>query len=1519
MRVSLIDSEKITEMILPNEISGVFFMKYYLKNEDVEKLINIEAENNEWVIKSNGSVNVYKDKILMNKLSLTPYVKRRIELCGYKKYIELIPAPVKEEYESFEPKKQTITIGSSENNDIIFGSENKLYATIKLENNVWNIESFEGVYLNKQKVLKKELNIGDIIFINGLRIIWMHSFFKINNPLGMRKINPNTIAPYTLINEDNTKYTPIPEEDYRMELYRSNEYFFHTPRLIENIEAQEITIDDPPTSQLPEENPAWITIGSGLTMGASAIMSGFMVANNVIAGRGWLSIMPSLIMCLALVIGSLIMPKFVNRYQKNKAIKREEYRQKKYKDYLASKEKEIQLTLAKHTQILKANNPTIEECLLLINNNNRRLWSREIKDNDFLNLRVGTGNIPSSVNVLASTEKFTLDNDSLKESVYQIVAQSKTLRDIPITFSLLNNPISAIICNNSNQEKFINSILLQLVTFQSAVELKLVFLLNHNEKEFSFAKFLPHVLSDDKTVRFYAENASEMQNISSYLEDVLKERKSTAGLDEESDNNTEKEIYKKFPNYYVIITDDFINVRSLPIVDNIIKSKINYGFSLVVLEQSLRKLPKECNTFLEVLEKDGCIFQKDLNSQTPFVLDSIPQVDMRRISNQLSKIPYSVADQASELPSSLNFLDMYKVSKIEQLNVLNRWKTNNPTISLKSLVGVHTNGEEFMLDLHEKYHGPHGLIAGSTGSGKSEFIITYVLSMAINYHPDEVQFVLIDYKGGGLAGAFDNQETKIKIPHIAGTITNLDVTDINRALVSINSELKRRQRIFNEARNITNESTIDIYKYQKYYREGILKEPVSHLFIISDEFAELKKEQPEFMSELITTSRIGRSLGVHLILATQKPSGVVNDQIWSNSRFKVCLKVQSRSDSMEMLKRPEAASLKDVGRFYLQVGYDEYFDIGQSGWSGAKYIPSDRIIKKADESLTFIDNVGNVIKNVNNPVKFSNVAEQGDQLTNIVKYLNNIAKDMHYEPKRLWLEKLPEVLYLSSLMKKYSYQVKKYEIKPIIGEYDDPENQYQGLLTLDITKNNTLIYGLPDSGLENLLMTLIYGMITQHSADELNLYIIDMGSEMLRIFNNAPQVGDICFKDDNEKIFNLMLMIDNEIEKRKELFAEYGGTYDTYIAQTKNTLPAIVVILNGYEMFTETYIKIAEMIPPLYRDGTKYGITFLIATGAANSVRMRTMEYFQNRLCLQMANDGDYRTIIPSIPRGLKPSKAKGRGIVSLNDRAYEFQSASIYPSDKVNEIIKKTILKLQEVYPKKATKINVLPKKVTEEEVRQEQYNLEQIPIGFDYKSKQPYYYNFKNNYINVICATDLNNHQGFINEFIKILSKSKMNLKVFDTLNLCQQKENIIHENWELQVLTMYNEVATEKERDSINCYVIIGISNLYKLTSEKIHKNLDTLFINVANFKKSYFIILDNSKDYQQIQVKDWYYKSIMKTEGIWLGLGVSTQLSITFSNISMDDKKLNFADIGFASNTNNYKVIKCLTQGEETSEK
>ena len=336
----------------------------------------------------------------------------------------------------------------------------------------------------------------------------------------------------------------------------------------------------------------------------------------------------------------------------------------------------------------------------------------------------------------------------------------------------------------------------------------------------------------------------------------------------------ESDIEECSPYYVIFSFSKDLAVRS-ELIKSVVSSKENIHFSLVTFYDELRNLPKECSVVVELNGEQSKLYDKnDVAGQSvEFRNDIFLSKKADELSIALANTPLNSAASNFQLPNMITFLNMFGVGKIEHLNALDRWKENDPTSSLEAAVGVDNLGGLFHLDLHEKFHGPHGLVAGTTGSGKSEFIITYILSLAINYHPEEVAFILIDYKGGGMAKSFES------LPHTVGIITNLDGAAIKRSLVSIESELKRRQGIFAEASKKVQMSNIDIYKYQKLYREGLVDEPLQHLFIISDEFAELKTQQPEFMTQLVSAARIGRSLGVHLILATQKPSGVVDDQI----------------------------------------------------------------------------------------------------------------------------------------------------------------------------------------------------------------------------------------------------------------------------------------------------------------------------------------------------------------------------------------------------------------------------------------------------------------------------------------------------------------------------------------------------------------------------------------------------------------------------------------------------------------
>lgn len=422
---------------------------------------------------------------------------------------------------------------------------------------------------------------------------------------------------------------------------------------------------------------------------------------------------------------------------------------------------------------------------------------------------------------------------------------------------------------------------------------------------------------------------------------------------------------------------------------------------------------------------------------------------------------------------------------------------------------------------------------------------------------------------------------------------------------------------------------MDIYKYQQLYRDKVVTEPVPHLFIISDEFAELKTQQPEFMEQLISAARIGRSLGVHLILATQKPSGVVDDQIWSNSKFRVCLKVQEKADSQDMIKCPDAAELSQTGRFYLQVGFNELFALGQSAWCGAEYVPTETVEKSIDSSIQVVDNLGRVLMNVKPSKKKVAQGSKIKQIVAIVKYLSDLATEEKIKVRPLWLDPIPAKVFVDELEIKYATKSKGTKLNPVVGEYDDPFNQKQGVLTVPFTdEGNCLIYGATGNGKSTFLTTLAYSLLKNHSADELNMYIMDFGSETLKMFEQAPQVGEIMVSADEEKIINFLKMLNKEIEKRKNLFSEYGGDYTSYCKNSDKTIPNIVVLLNNYSGFAEQFEDLQDVFTFLTRDGVKYGIYFAVTASTTNAVRYKTQQNFKTMLTMQLNDVTDYSIIV---------------------------------------------------------------------------------------------------------------------------------------------------------------------------------------------------------------------------------------------------------------------------------------------------
>ena len=1485
MKIYLFLINQIVSFNLPKEVFGSFSFDENDNNDT--KLINIEARDGKWVLYSTSNVSILDGNQIIEEIPITEnnyYILRRDDI-NYLIYIsELFDSSFKAySYDS----NIDLTIGNSNDCSIVYNFEYidkpiKIYnknGQILLEKNKSTI-----IYINKKILELDEYYIknGDQINIFGFKIIFLKELLLMNNPNNMVNINTTSINEYEL-NQDQD-YQDIEIKD--VNLYEKDDYYTKTPRLKRSITTKEIQLSPPPNSEKKEDLPLILTIGPMMTMGVMSGITLYRSLSKLIDGTGDLdSVLPQLIMSIIMLTSMLVWPNITRAYNKKRIERDRKKLIEKYTIYLNTKRQELEAERSLQKEILLENLITIKECLNIINTAKLNFWDRRLEQKDFLTVRIGVGNELLDAKVNYPEEGFSIDEDELRKLADQMVADYKYIPSVPIGYSFTENRITAIMGYQNKIYPFIDNIIIQMLTFCSYEDLKIVvFTTEENEDKWDYIKYLNHNFNNEKTFRFFSSNPESAKRLSEYLEIEFQVRSSYL-----SDGNN----VPLFKPYYIIFIDNYSELKRLDFIKNATEVDAPLGFSFIIIEKSLTNLPSKCNNFISLGENSSGVLKNsyERQEQLSFMDEINYTINMMSISKKLSNIPIEFQEGTSQLPDTVTFLEMEKVGKVEQLNILNRWNQNDSTQSLKTEIGLDADGNLMYLDLHEKYHGPHGLIAGMTGSGKSEFIITYILSMAINYSPDDVAFILIDYKGGGLAGAFENKVTNVYLPHLAGTITNLDKAEMDRTLVSIDSEVKRRQKIFNEARDQLNESTIDIYKYQGFYKEGKLTEPVPHLFIICDEFAELKAQQPEFMSNLISVARIGRSLGVHLILATQKPSGVVNEQIWSNSKFRVCLKVQSPSDSNEMLKRPDAASLKQTGRFYLQVGYDEYFALGQSAWCGAKYYPSEKIIKQVDRSVNFIDDTGAFIKSIQSGNKNVKIEEQGEQISAILKNIIEVSNKENKKAKRLWLNNIEPIIINDTLHEKYNIQDEKYDIKAIIGEYDAPEVQEQGILTYSLKEDgNTIIVGNENPENEKLINTILYSICKYHDSSEVNIYIIDYGSEELRMFSNLPQIGGMTFIGEVERFNNLFKLIRTTIKERKMMLTEYGGSIDNYNSKNEKKLNQVVLILNNYEgIFEATRGEIAEILGPIARDCERYGIILIISCTSFSSIHRKISQFCKNRYCLKMNEKDDYSYVL-SVRVNNKPRDIFGRGLV-YNGGAHEFQTASLVDenhseSEFLDQFTKEVIKNNSE----KAIPIPELPEIVTMDMIKEKIDKISNVPIGIARDTLDPVIYNFNEYASTIISANIIDYTKNFVQSLLDILTKIKNLTIVFidGTKEFTEAKQegiSYINENYEANIKNLVdveNKIINNLELNIV--YIIYGIDKFINKLDKK--DSIEQLANSIKKSDNSNLIVIDGFKGIKNAEQSQWFSSIKNSTDGIWIGKGFGNQSIFRVNKITKE---------------------------------
>lgn len=1164
-----------------------------------------------------------------------------------------------------------LTIGRDESCNLSYRSRfvSLRHASITLVGErfcVRDLGSSNGTFVNGRPIApggSRDLVPGDIVRVQDLVVMAGHRFICMNSP---GELVLSEAEGMTLLDHEAFKALCPPASQPADE----PDLFCPAPRLTHSIHARAFQIDGPPQAPRQNEPPALMQIGPQFLMGFASLFMAASAASKLMGGADVLSTLPAIVMAASMAAGMLVLPIAMRAYRRRAAEQERLRRERAYADYLNGVEAMLVNECEAQATVLRENRGSVPKLLDDIAHASPQLMNRTLVHDDFMDLRVGVGSCEMEGDVRWPQKRFAVEGDRLMDKVDALCKNPPRVNDVPLAFNPVEHYVAGLIGPREQVWAFARGIVMQACGMYGYRDVKLVLVADADERtEWDFVRGLPHLYDDVGSRRFLACDYDALSELSMALVRVLEarlERRGAAPAD--------------FGSYYLMLCANKALCERSEAIGRLSRLRENKGFSLVFFGEELRDLPRECDFVIDLggssekllangtglvsrPEGAGSAVMFDRNDVSGTLVRFEPDIGVSAAEAQasalaLARLRLDFGALRGQIPSSLGFLQMFEVGNVAQLDIGKRWVGNDPSRSLAVPVGRDAAGELVMLNLHESAHGPHGLIAGTTGSGKSELIITWVLSMCVNYSPDEVAFVLIDYKGGGLAGAFDN--ARLRLPHLAGTITNLDGSAIRRSLVSIESELKRRQAMLNRAREITGEATMDIYKYLSYYRAGALAEPLPHLFIVADEFAELKAQEPEFMDELISAARIGRSLGVHLVLATQKPTGVVNDQIWSNSRFKICLKVADAADSKEMIRRPDAAEIALPGRFYLLVGFNEHFTCAQSAYTGAGYAPMDTYEPPCDNSVDLVDDTGVAIASMRPPHRVPKANKS--ELDAVLEAVQHAARRSGKQGRRLWLEPLPARIDLGDLERRYAAELAGEGYSLVVGELDNPARQRQELLRIDLVDaGNVIIYGAQPSGAESLLATMLFSLLERHDASELSLYVADLGTGSLSMLGELPQCGGVVLSGDDERMANLFKLVEAEAERRRPLLAARGGNLDAYnlACAPEERLPHMVVALANLSSFYELYGELEDRLSALARDAVHYGIHFIVTAATATTPRMRLRASFSSSIVTSFNDPSDYITVLGGM-RGIIAPHMEKRGLVSIGKEVLEFQGASI-------------------------------------------------------------------------------------------------------------------------------------------------------------------------------------------------------------------------------------------------------------------
>ncbi len=590
----------------------------------------------------------------------------------------------------------------------------------------------------------------------------------------------------------------------------------------------------------------------------------------------------------------------------------------------------------------------------------------------------------------------------------------------------------------------------------------------------------------------------------------------------------------------------------------------------------------------------------------------------RRLARRLARFEDpELRVEGAGLPDALTLLPLLALPEVSGEALVPRWRDGAASLRAGAVLGV-TAHDVFRIDLDDD--GPHGLIAGTTGSGKSELLRTLIISLAAGNDPEHLTFALVDYKGGG---ALDECAG---LPHAVGLVTDLDEQLSERALRCLEAELRHREHLLRD----TGVSHVTDYQKLRDGGRGDL-EPMPRLAVVIDEFATLVKALPHFVDSLVSLAQRGRSLGIHLIMATQRPAGSVSDAIKNNVKLRIALRLESAGDSTDVIDNPAAAAIggRQRGRAFYRVSAKEVLPI-QTALSTGRSAATQAAAPVTVTPFLF------------GAAQQPGGGQAGDGPTDLERLVAAARQAADLcgigPPRRPWPDPLPARIPLDAPSGRTArgFQSETTGLPPL-AVADDPDRQTQYPVGWDPAAGNLLLYGASGYGTTSALAALALAEARAHPPDALHLYVMDLGAGKLAPLGELPHAGAYIGPAERERQARLVRLLRRELDARK--------------ASPGTPRPDWLVLIDNVASFGAEYgkdaagMQVLEDLDRVYAEGPTVGIRLAVTADRNGAVPGPWVALTQQKLLFRLADPGDYSSF--DVPRNAVPSPVPGRAVIA--------------------------------------------------------------------------------------------------------------------------------------------------------------------------------------------------------------------------------------------------------------------------------